>query len=226
MDTNRFDSVTKLLAANTFSRRRAVRQTVTGLIAGATVVAGLATEAAAQDATPAATGSASNQPQYLFVQSFQKGGIAPKAGADGTYELKLEQGLGHTIIFSDRPNREVGAAPTDKMLAEFAFPAADPPNAALVLDAGNGKTEFAVMELFNPVFDPGSPGVTYDVKVLKQWEKALGITFAEQPMELAAIAPEFGNASLFIDDWACGTHNITCKLYDKEIGHIPNVDYA
>ncbi len=47
----------------------------------------------------------------LFVQSFQSGSIAPVDGAEGRYTVTLEQGLGQTIYFSDRPERIVGTEP-------------------------------------------------------------------------------------------------------------------
>ena len=62
---------------------------------------------AAQDATPEAMNDENTS--YLFLQSFQSGSIVAKDGEADTFTLTLEQGLGQTIYFSDRPERIVGA---------------------------------------------------------------------------------------------------------------------
>ncbi len=163
--------------------------------------------AAAQDATPAA-GAVGEKVEYLFVQSFESGAIAPKAGEDGTYTLTLEHGLGQTIYFSDRPERVVGASPTAAFLAGLGFPPDNPPNAALVVEAGPEDTDVAVLELFNPAYDAATHTATYEVKVLADWEQTLALGFAEQPKDLAALAPAFGAAHLFIDD--CPDIQLNC----------------
>ena len=38
--------------------------------------------------------------------------------------------------------------------------------------------------------------------MLAEWEDALGVGFTEAPADLAALAPSFGAAHLFIDDCA------------------------
>src|SRR4051794_39644520 len=102
MDPSPFDTIAKLFAARRVSRRTALARCGAGLAAGALAAAGLAAttrdRAAAQDAPPPA-GAAGEKAQYLFVQSFQSGSIAPKAGEEGTYTLTLEHGLGQTIYF-------------------------------------------------------------------------------------------------------------------------------
>jgi hypothetical protein len=69
----------------------------------------------------ALAGQAGEKVQFLFVQSFRSGSIAPKAGTDGAYTLTLEHGLGQKIYFSDRPERVVGADPTPQFLKGFGF---------------------------------------------------------------------------------------------------------
>ncbi len=148
----------------------------------------------------------------LFVQSFQRGSIVPLVpsgqGKDARYTLMLEAGLGQTIYFSDRPDRLVGATPTDRFLAGLGFPADNPPNAALVVETAPGETDIAVVELFNPVFDPAGPDVTYDVAVLANWQSSLKLGFTAAPTDLATLAPSFGAAHLFIDD--CPNNNVGC----------------
>lgn len=203
MENSRFDTVSKLLAT-----RRTRRQALTA--AGAIAAAGLATRGAiAQEATPAADVFDPTQKiPYLFVQSFQSGSIAPKEGADDTFTVTLEHGLGQTLYFSDRPLRDVGATPTPQFLAGLNFSATNPPNAAFVLQTGAGETDIAVVELFAPTYDEASKTATYDVKVLENWEDSTDLGFSEAPADLAAVASSFGAAHLFIDD--CADDNLSC----------------
>jgi hypothetical protein len=209
MDAIHVDRITKLFAGRRLSRRQALTQSGAGLAAGALAAAGLAGSARAQDATPPVAGADGEKIEYLFVQSFRSGNIAPKEGEDGTFSLTLEQGLGQTIFFSDRPERIVGAAPTAKLLAGLGFPADDPPNAALVVEPGPGETDVAVVELSNPTYDEATHTATYEVTVLQDWEDSLEMGFSKAPADLAALAPTFGAAHLFIDD--CPDLTITCR---------------
>jgi hypothetical protein len=208
MDARRFDTVSRIFANRRLSRRQALAQGGAGLAAGALAAAGLAA-VSAQEATPEVAGSDSSQKvPYLFVQSFQSGSIAPKEGEDGTYTVTLAHGLGQTLYFSDRPLRDVGTTPTAQFLEGLGFSQSNPPNAALVVETAPGETDIAVVELFNPVYHPGGPGVTYDVKVLANWEDSTDLGFAEASADLAALAPSFGAAHLFIDD--CADSNLSC----------------
>ncbi len=204
MDATHFGTVAKLFAARR-SRRQALVQGGAGLAAGALAAAGLShrapAQAAAQDATPAADATG-EKVAYLFVQSFQSGTIAPKAGEDGTYTVTLAQGLGQTVYFSDRPERIVGATSTPQFLDGLGFNADNPPNAALVVEANPGEEDIAVLELFNPTYDESTHTATYDVTVLAEWEDALGMGFSEAPTDLVALGSSFGAAHLFIDDCA------------------------
>jgi hypothetical protein len=207
MNAHRVDAVARLLAGRRHSRRAA-------LTTGALATAGLAGNAvsAAQDATPAGT-VAGEKPGMLFVQSFRSGVIAAKEGGEqGTYTLTLEQGLGQTIYFSDRPERIVGADPTAGFLKGIGFSPDNPPNAALVVEPAPGETEIAVLEMYNPSYDEATHTATYDVKTLAAWERTLALGFAETPNDPAALAPTFGAAHLFIDD--CRDADIVC--YDKD----------
>jgi hypothetical protein len=199
MDASRFDGIAKIFAARRLSRRRALAGGGAGLATAGLAAAGLA-GAAAQGATPAPAGEAGEKTEFLFVQSFESGTIAPKQGAAGTYALTLAHGLGQTLYFSDRPERIVGAAPTPKFLDGLGFSPADPPNAALVVEAAPGNEDIAVLELLNPRYDEATRTATYDAKVLEDWERSLAMGFAEAPTDLAQLAPSFGAAHLFIDD--------------------------
>lgn len=136
----------------------------------------------------------------LFLQTYQAGSLAPTDDNSKRYALKLEQGHGHTTYVSNRPDRIVGANPTPAFLDGLGFPEDNPPNAALVFESAPGETEVAVVELFRPVYDPIGQGVTYDVNLLADWQSKLDIGLSEAPTNLTTIRPDFGAASLFIDD--------------------------
>jgi hypothetical protein len=207
MKGTHFDTVAKVFATRRLSRRQAMRQGGAVAGAGALAAAGIAKSASAQEATPEAEGE---KVEFLFLQSFQKGSIQ-KAGEDGTYTLTLEQGLGQTIYFSDRPERMVGAAPTADFLKGLGFPKDNPPNAALVMAVAPGDTDIAVLELFNPQYEESTHTATYDVKLLDNYDKTLEMQFTEEPKSLDQLKHQFGAANLFIDD--CSDRVVTCKPY-------------
>jgi hypothetical protein len=172
MDARRFDRISKL-----FAQRRAI----------------------AQEGTPTPPDQLDHAPELLFVQSFRAGAVAPKEGADGRYMLTLEAGSGQTVYFSERPDRVVGAHPTDQVLDRLGFPDDNPPNAALVFETAPGDTDVAVVELFSPVYDAATGGVTYEVAPLANWQTELEVGLQEAPADLVTVAPSFGAAHLFID---------------------------
>lgn len=216
MDQTRFDTISKLFAARR-SRRQAMMQGGAGLAAGALAAAGLRGHAGAQDATPIADEDATQSAvaaeektsQTLFLQAFQSGSIAPKTDAEGHYVLTLDHGLGQTVYFTDRPERVVGVTPTAEFLANVGFSEADPPNAAIVVEKEGGDTEIAVIELIDPTYDETTHTATYEVKVLEEWERELGVGFTSTPADLSAFGDSFGATHLFIDDCADGW--VTCN---------------
>ncbi len=216
MDAQRVDTVAKHVAARR-TRRQVPAQSATGLVGGVLAAAGLAHTARAQGATPAA-GETGEKVEYLFVQSFRSGTIAPKAGAAGTYTLTLEQGLGQTIAFSDRPERVVGAAPTAQFLKGLGFPPDNPPNAALIVEASPGTEDIAVVELSNPTYDEATHTATYAAKVLAEYEK-VGITFQEEPTGAGEVPAQFGAAALFID--SCPDITVCYTLGVVPAGSVP-----
>jgi hypothetical protein len=210
MDPSRFDAVSKLLAKRRVSRRRALAKGAAGVAAGVLAGRGVA-DASAQNATPnASTDQSERHTSTLFVQSFQSGTITPKSGEDGTFTLTLSQGVGRTIYFTDRPERNVGTVSTPAFLKGLCFSPVDPPNAALVLETSSHDEVIAVLELYNPIYDAVTNTATYDVQPLEQWEHTLTIGIAERPNDLADIQPTFGAANLFIDD--CGSGDVECSI--------------
>ncbi len=210
MDATRIDAIARLFAARRLSRRQALAGGGAGLAAGA-----LAATTRAQEATPGPAAGAGAKTAFLFVQSFQSGSFAPKDGAEDAYTLTLEQGLGQTVYFSDRPERIVGATPTADFLKGMPFGPDNPPNAALVFEATPGDTDVVVLELTEPTYDEATKTATYDATVLADFEK-LGIAFQEAPKGAGALHPSFGAASLFIDD--CPNDFIRCtRLNDLTV---------
>lgn len=227
MDTNRFDAVSKIFASRRHSRRGALKGASAVLAGGALAGAGFPM-VYAQDSTPAVTPvvpSDGHGPATLFLQSYKQGSIAPKNGKEGMYTVILEQGLGQTIHFSDRPDRTVGATATGQLLQVLGFPDDNPPNAALVVDAGEGELDIAVVELFAPVYDEDTGNATYDIKVLAAWADTMDLGFHETPADLAMLPATFGSAHLFIDD--CPDAVMHCKNVDsgEVVGEISNSDH-
>jgi hypothetical protein len=195
MDANRFDRISKL-----FAQRRAL-----------------------QAGTPEAADQSSQTPKFLFVQTFRAGAITPAKGAEGRYTLSLEAGDGQTVYFSNRPDRLVGAEPTNDFIDHLGFPADNPPNAALIFEAEPGNIDVAVVELYAPVHDDVSGGMTYEVAPLGNWQAELGVELQEAPTDLAA-ASSFGAAHLFIDGLLdCPGGEVVCRAYGsgQVLGTIP-----
>jgi hypothetical protein len=206
MQPTRFERISKALAGSPMSRGRALATSAAGEHSAAR-------SSAAQNVTP--TPDAERGPAMLFVQTYQSGTITPKEGSEGRYTLTLDTGTGQTVYFSDRPDRIVGAQPTAQFLEGIGFSADNPPNAALVMETSGGETDVAVIELFDPQLDPLSQSVSFDVGVLANWQHELEMELQEAPTDLAALAPSFGAARLFIDD--CPDFEMRCTDSSCEI---------
>lgn len=227
MQPDRFDTISRMFASRRLSRRRAMTEVGAG-VAAATLATGLARTAGAQNATPVASPvspDATHGPTTLFLQAFQQGSVAPKDGEEGTYTVTLEQGLGQTIYFSDRPDRIVGATPTAQFLQVLGFEPDNPPNAALVVDVGEGQTDIAVVELLNPSYDEATHTAAYDVRTLAAWEQSLEVGFQEEPADLSFLPASFGSAHLFIDDCPDATMQCIDRNSREVVGEIPNEDH-
>lgn len=231
MNPNLFDRVSRRFGERRLSRRAALTQGGACLVAGAAALTGV-NHASAQDAapvadaTPAVAPQAGNETEYLFVQSFQSGSIAPAGGELGTHTVTLEQGLGQTISFADRPSHEVGANSTPAFLEGLGFDPVNPPNAALVVETAPGETDIAVVELFNPTYDESTHTATYGIAVLANWQNDLEMGFHETPTDLSEMPADFGAAHLFID--GCATRDIVClsRASGYEVGRFPNQNYC
>jgi hypothetical protein len=138
--------------------------------------------AAVQDATPLATPTALEpSTTTLFVQTFEQGSLQPTEGDATTFVLTLQGDSGHTVAFSDRPERVVSAVPTQAFLDGLGFSPRNPPNAALVFEPSPGKTDFLVLKLLEPTYDVADRLLTYDVKPLDDFTTQMGLTFEQTP---------------------------------------------
>lgn len=227
MDDTRFDTITRLFARRRLSRPQAISETRTGRAAGA--IGASSTRASAQDATPAPDApTAPEPPELLFVQSFQSGTITPSEGEDSRYTVTLDHGIGQTIHFSDRPDRIVGATPTEQFLSGLGFTPDNPPNAAIITANEDGETTLAVVELFDPVYDTESATITYEMAMLEHWEDSASMGFTKTPVDLDALGASFGTTHLFIDGLLdCPDAEMECRdmFSGDTIGVIPNSDH-
>lgn len=139
------------------------------------------------------------------MQPSDRGTWAPKPGADGTYTLTLTGAAAQTVYFSDRPERIVGLAPTQRFLDGLGFTPVNPPNAALVAtQEGSEEQDILVIELLNPGYDADAGTLVYEARVLADYaEPGLG-HLARQQTDYE-LPESFGTGSLFIDDCADST---------------------
>jgi hypothetical protein len=100
------------------------------------------------------------------------------------------------VFFSDRPNRIVGAVPTERILEVLGFDPSDPPNAALVIQTDNGTIDVIVLELSTPVYDPAAGTMSYVATVLEGFAQleASGAGFTEEPLPAASIRQPLARA--------------------------------
>jgi hypothetical protein len=231
MDASRFERLTRHLAART-SRRTALGSALAGLALG-----GLHPLAAAQDATPAPDGTpaAGEKPVFMFVQTAisGRGEVNPNAGtpaAGGTpvpgggapFLLTLRGHSGQTIYFSDRPDRLVGATPTEPFLQGLGFESSNPPNAALVAEGKAGQG-VVVLQLVEPVYDAAAETLTYGADVLEGYEGANLAPVLREQVALRLPA-EVGASALFIDD--CPDINACLNEGGFYIGPVPGGPYG
>jgi hypothetical protein len=161
---------------------------------GGNAAAGTLTSGANETtATANATDSANNMTEanFLFIQSAQSGSVSEVN--DTTSNVELNDVSDETIFFSDRPDRIVGSANTTDFIGNWSLGpdnfAVDPPNAVLVVDDEiQQRQDYAIIELFNPQYDPEANTLRYDI-------------IAENATTTSIDLPsEFGQSTLVIDD--------------------------
>lgn len=202
MDPRRFDALARTIATTSQSRRTAIRRLSGGLAAalGAVRLSPIGTQA--QGATPAASPAAAGAlTEFLYIQSFASGALRPQQGENGTYELVLRGGTGQTTYFADRPERQIGVAPTARVLAAVGFDPNNPPNAGLVAQTADGE-RVIIVELLNPRLDEAVETLTYDVRPLPNYT-GIGLSHLAPKQSDEELPETFGAASLFIDGGGC-----------------------
>ncbi len=219
MESDRFERISRLFAGRRLSRRQAMASSAIALTSG---VAG--SQAAAQSEAPVASPvsdfNATDKTMYLFVQSFQSGTLEANT-EDDRHTLTLNNGLGQTLYFGDRPSRDVGVSPTDTFLQGLGFSEQNPPNAALIVDVGEGDSDLAVLELYDPTYDTESHTATYQVKGLEAWEDTLQLGLQDSPADLSGMATTFESAHLLIDDCADGI--VDCWIDSQNVASYTGV---
>ena len=134
-------------------------------------------------------------PKFLFIQNAQSGNISEVN--DTTSTLELNDVSDKTMMFSDRPDRIVGATNTTDFIGNWSTGpdsfAIDPPNAVIVLD-DEVQRHLAVIELFNPEYDPEANTLKYDITAVN----------ATAPISLPG---KFGQSTLVIDSRYDYVHN-------------------
>lgn len=228
MDGLRIDAIREAFGEMRTHRRSLLKAGVAGMVA-----ASGARAAVGQEATPE-IGDASDDAEFLFVQSFLNGeltplspdaatpssvepypGATPVVVAPPDYLLTLRDGLGQTLFFSDRPDRIVGTVPTEGFIEGLGFSPINPPNAALVADLGNGDEEVLIVELTNPQYDQELRTLTYDVTLLEEFDR-IDMQFETDPHGGEPGAQTYGASHLFIDD--CPDAAFLCTTPEAWIG--------
>ena len=194
MNDSRFDTFTRWAARPT-TRRAALGSAGAGLAALA--VGGVA----AQETSPVASPADAAEVALLFVQTGGATTLTP--GTDDIHTLTITGVTAQTIYFSDRPNRIGGAMPTARLIDQWAANFADsPPNATLIghPEAAGEAEEAVVVELLDPIYDPATATLTYQVRILDV-EEIVDRTFEQEPLSVLDAPRQYAEAHLFIDDF-------------------------
>jgi hypothetical protein len=168
--------------------------------------------------------SAASSESFLYVQHASSGTIEQEndASTAAIYKLTLNGIYNDTMSFSDRPDRKVDQITTARYVylwtkGQDSF-AADPPNAALVMNEAGGSEAIVVVELLNPVYDSEKQTLVYDIVALDPKEGLLAFRSS------ASLPDSFSQATLFIDNAMDG--NCTpgpnadlawCSLYNLDL---------
>lgn len=162
------------------------RRRVVALVGGVLVAAAL---------VPGAAGAAS-APSELFVLTAGSGRLVQSQGG---FSLVLNAPSRSVTGFSDRPQRLLGRRTLGSFVSgwgRLGF-AADPPNAALVVDGAPSSDDVNVFELARPAIGRGGRTLTFSARRLTRAPTGLLSRYAR-----AADRPRarsFGRSSLFID---------------------------
>jgi hypothetical protein len=172
--------------------------------------------AALAPAAGAAPGKAAGAGSLLYVQQMEGGTLRHvKAGL----ELELTGVSPRVSTFTDRPRRRAGSQPLRTFIGGWANAgfAADPPNAALVLNHAPSSRDVAMLTLSRPRYDRRDQTLTFRVKPLREKDPTLaGFAKRADPLQTG----DFGSASLFVDNGATygGEASVTINVVDATPG--------
>ncbi len=169
-------------------------------------------------AATAASGKPSGAGSLLYVQQTEGGSL--RHLRSGGFELELTGVSPRVSTFTDRPHRQAGSQRLRDFVSGWgkAGFAADPPNAALVLDRGPRSRDVALVTLSHPRYDRRHGVLTYRVKPLHGKGSDALAAFAKRADPVRA--GDFGSASLFVDDGAeqIGYAEITVQVQNATPG--------
>ncbi|WP_415283453.1 hypothetical protein [Candidatus Nitrososphaera sp. FF02] len=159
-----------------------------------------------------AVSDADSEPSLLLVQHADSGTIEEEndASTSAIYKLTLNGVSTNVMYFSDRPERIVSQMTTQLYVdgwneGQDSF-AADPPNAALVMNKDEGEN-IIVVELLNPVYDSETQTLVYDVVSLNPPDGQGVLSFVPTTEgDDADIPSTFEQATLFIDNVHLNPH--------------------
>lgn len=214
MDARTFDNLTRKFAGR-MSRRRALAAGGLGVTVAA--LGRDAVSAFAQGATPVsdATPVTVAAIDVLFVQTFSSATIQPDPADPATFTITLTDGSGQTVYFSDRPDRFVGTVTDEHFVDGRAFDPADPPNAAIVTVTGDASEAILIVELTDPMYDPGTGAVTYTARELQgQPEGDVVASLAARRTD-TDLSDSLGPVTLFIDQLTCLPEGSHCTSADQ-----------
>jgi len=159
------------------------------------VLFGLAVFASAAVAAPGSSGH--SQGSLLYVQ--ETAGSSIQRLGDGAYRLRLTGISPRVTTFTDRPRRRAGSQGLKGFVGSWGANgfAADPPNAALVLDHAPAAHDVALLTLSHPHYNRARQTLTYRATPLHGRDTALA-SFARRADPVSA--GDLGAASLFVDD--------------------------
>jgi hypothetical protein len=177
-------------------------------------LAALVSFASAASAKPAGPAS------FLYVQQTDGGKLRHLAG--GGFELELTGVSPRVSTFTDRPRRRAGSRRLRDFVGDWgkAGFAADPPNAALVLDDAPRSRDVAMLTLSNPRYDRRHHTLTYMVDPLREKGTGAGTLAGFAKRADRVRAGSFGSASLFVDNGAAqvGYAGITIEIAGAPAG--------
>ncbi|MGD1834172.1 MAG: hypothetical protein ACPKQO_00440 [Nitrososphaeraceae archaeon] len=104
-------------------------------------------------------------PKIFAIQHATSGSLSEIN--ETAYLLELNDVSDKTILFSDRPGRIVTSISTSDFIGNWSVGensfAVDAPNAILVADEKEEKQDFAIVELFNPIYESDKNASTYNM---------------------------------------------------------------